>query len=49
MKDLKIPTRSYQEYLIESLKKSPEEAAAYMVGVFEEKNPERRSFQASEA
>ncbi|MDY6803337.1 MAG: transcriptional regulator [Cyanobacteriota bacterium] len=41
MKDLTIPiTRSYQKYLIESLKTSPEEAAAYMVGVFEEKNPE---------
>ena len=41
MKDFKIPiTRSYQEYLIESLKTSPEEAAAYMVGVFEENNPE---------
>ena len=41
MKDLNIPTtRSYQKYLIESINETPEEAAAYMVGVFEEKNPE---------
>ncbi|NER39414.1 MAG: transcriptional regulator [Oscillatoria sp. SIO1A7] len=40
MKIVKAPTtRSYQDYLISSLK-APEEAAAYIEAVLEEKNPE---------
>ncbi|MCC3501424.1 MULTISPECIES: transcriptional regulator [unclassified Microcoleus] len=40
MKDVKAPTSdSYREYLIESLKE-PEEAAAYIWAILEEKDPE---------
>ena len=40
MKTVKAPTsRSYQEYLISSLK-APEEATAYIEAVLEEKDPE---------
>jgi DNA-binding phage protein len=40
MKTVKTPTtKSYQSYLIESLK-SPEEAAGYLEAFFEEENPE---------
>ncbi|MCC3564629.1 MULTISPECIES: transcriptional regulator [unclassified Microcoleus] len=40
MKDVKAPTSdSYCEYLIESLKE-PEEAAAYIWAILEEKDPE---------
>lgn len=41
MKNVKIPTSdSYHNYLIESLKKKPELAAAYVTATFEEKDPE---------
>ncbi|WP_204101938.1 MULTISPECIES: hypothetical protein [Spirulina sp. CCY15215] len=40
MQTVKTPTtKSYQSYLIESLK-SPEEAAGYLEALFEEENPE---------
>ncbi|MGK7924761.1 MAG: transcriptional regulator [Spirulina sp.] len=40
MKTVKTPTtKSYQSYLIESLK-DPEEAAGYLEALFEEENPE---------
>lgn len=40
MKNVKMPTtRSYHEFLIESLKE-PKEAAGYIAAFFEEKDPE---------
>lgn len=43
---MKIPTtRSYQEFLIESLRKSPSEAAGYVTELFEEKDPEPELLQ----
>jgi len=38
-------TRGYQEFLIESLRKSPSEAAGYVTAVFEEKDPEPELLQ----
>jgi len=35
-----MPTKSYKEYLIERLKKDPEEAVGYLNAVLEEGDPE---------